>query len=237
MAMAEPGTASRSDADARVVDDDRLLDELRGLMVAYADSPHVARVAAVGNAPLAADDARAREIDSAELVLRANSFVLDTPTDAPCLGTKTHVVLLSRNTSITPWVFRDYRRRLYLIMQGGFSTFHRLRGLPDHWPADLGAMPMPNRWVMSRLSDLLLPGREPGSLIPTTGMTAVYLARTLFREAEIIATGFSFLTDRDQTSWRHHFGSTAPVDTRHRIDLEGALLESWIDEGSVRFLQ
>jgi hypothetical protein len=216
--------------------DRQLWSDLGELMAAYADRRPVTKVAAVGNKPMEPSPERAAEIDSADLVLRANSFVLDDPDDPPCLGSKTHVVLLSRNARITPWVFHRYRDRLYLIMQGGFTTFRSVRELAEHWPADLGGLPLPNRAVTKRLDDLLLLERKPGSLIPTTGMTTIFLARELFPQADVVATGYSFLEDRDQTHWKHHFGSTDPVDNRHRIDLEGALLESWIDDGTVRFL-
>jgi hypothetical protein len=213
-------------------------DLLHDLLVAYAEPGRpVRKVGIVGNAPLGPDAARVAELDSCDLVIRANSLVLDEPGAPPCLGRLCHVVLLSRNTVITPWVFQSYRRRLYLVMQTGFSLFRSVRERPDHWPADLGAMPLPNEIVTRPLVDLLAPDREPGTVIPTTGTTALFIARELFPEVERVATGFSFLEDRTQTAWSHHAGSRAPVDERHDLSLEGALLEQWADDGSIRFLR
>lgn len=217
--------------------DERLWVDLGNFIESYAWRRPVRKVAMVGNAPLEPSEGRAREIDSSDLVIRANSFVLDNPDDLPTLGKRADVVLLSRNARITPWVFHNYRSRAYLVPQGGFTTFWKLRGLADHWPADLGGWPVPNRAVMKRLNDLLKPDREPGTLIPTTGMTGAFLAHELFPDAEKIVTGISFLKDRAQKEWEHHFGSKDPVDERHRIDLEGALLESWVTDGSMRFLE
>lgn len=211
--------------------------ELRAFIAAYADRSPVRKIAVVGNAPLELSSERAAEVDSADLVVRCNSFVLDDPgARQPFTGTKVHVVLLNKSTRVTPWVFQEYRRRGYLLAQGGYTRFRTLRRTPEHWPADLGAWPLSNKAVVSRLNDLLLPEREPGTLIPTTGMMGVYLARECFPDADLLATGYSFLKDREQTEWKHHVGGTVPVHGAHRIDLEGALLESWIADGSLRFL-
>jgi hypothetical protein len=211
---------------------------LADLLTAYAERAPICRVAVVGNAPLEPSDKRADAVDSADLVIRCNSFVLDTAGDArPFTGSRVHVVLLNKSTRITPCVFQEYRRRAYLLPQGGYTAFHAVRPTPPHWPADLGAWPLSNQFFVRRLNDLLQPEREPGSLIPTTGMMGLFLAHECFPGADLTATGFSFLANRDQTEWDHHVGGTVPIHGAHRIDLEGALLESWIADGSLKFLE
>jgi hypothetical protein len=197
-------------------------------------------VAVVGNAPLPRDAERAAAIDASDLVIRANAMMLDPPGDAPCVGTACNVVILSRSTAITPWVFHDYKRRAYLVPQAGFVQYHpgdRIGLLLDvpFWPRDLGAMPLPNAVVKTRVVRALDPDAKPGSLIPTTGMTALYLAHEMFPDAQLLATGFSFLDDAAQTHWNHHSGGATKVNWQHRLDLEAALLKSWIDERSVQF--
>lgn len=210
-------------------------DSLRDLFTAYAARRPVRTVAVVGNAPLRPDEERAAAIDASDLVFRMNSLMLDEPGAPPCLGTACHVVVLSRATNMTPWVFRDYRRRAYVILQAGFTVFHTLRPIAKHWPADLGAIPVPNTVVTARLADLLDRDRERNALLPTSGTTALFLAHEMFPGTELVATGLSYLTNREQDEWRHHSGSSTLVNPQHRLDREGALLESWIADGSVRF--
>lgn len=227
-------------AFAAALDDDERQHwtELGALLAAYAERQPVRKIAVVGNAPLEPSTARAAEVDSADLVFRCNSFVLDSAGDGrPFTGSRVHVVLLNKSTRITPCVFREYRRRLYLLPQGGYTMFRGVRPTPDHWPADLGAWPVSNQAVVKRLNDLLVREREPGSVIPTTGTMSLYIAHECFPGADLVATGYSFLKDRNQTEWDHHVGGTVPVHGAHRIDLEGALLESWIADGSLRFLE
>jgi hypothetical protein len=124
-------------------------DQLRTLLLAYADHTPVRRVAVVGNAPLQPDAVRAAEIDAADLVIRANAVVLDEPGRPPTVGSRCHVVLLSRRTRLTPWALRDYRDRVYLVPQAGFVEYlpgDEVGLLLDtpFWPADLGAIPLPN---------------------------------------------------------------------------------------------
>lgn len=210
---------------------------LGAYMRSYAASQPVRKVGVVGNAPLEPNEERAAELDSCDLVIRSNSLVLDEPGTPPILGSTCHVVLLSRSTRFTPWVFQDYRKRAYLLMQAGFTNFRRIRDTAAHWPADLGAMPVPNAVVTSRLADWLWPDREPLSLIPTTGTTALFLAHELFPEAELVATGFSFIEDREQVEWGHHAGGTTRVNDLHRLDLEAELLRGWIDDDSMRLME
>lgn len=211
-------------------------DQLRDLLIAFAVRRPVTKVAVVGNAPLSPDDGRAAGIDASDLVIRMNSLRLDEPGTPASTGTACHVVLLSRNTRMTPWSLRDYRSRLYLVPQAGFTVFRTLRDRPEHWPSDLGDLPVPNGVVMARIADRLHPDRTPASLIPTSGMIALYLAHEMFPDAELVATGFSFLDGHQQTEWAHHSGGITAVNDKHRLDREGALLRSWIEDGSLRYL-
>lgn len=216
-------------------------EQIRDLVLAYAARRPVERVAVVGNAPLQPDAARAAAIDAADVVIRQNSFVLDEPGAEPTVGTACHVVVLSRATTFTPWTLRDSRDRLYLTPQAGWVVYQRDDdvGLLLHagfWPPDLGVMPIPNAVVKARAVRALDPTAEPGSIIPTAGTTALFLAHEMFPGADLVGTGFSFLDDEEQTSWSHHSGGHTTVNRRHRLDLEAALLRSWIADGSLRYL-
>jgi hypothetical protein len=208
---------------------------LRAYVEAYAAHRPVRSVAVVGNKPLEPDADRSAAIDASDLVMRVNSLKLDDPGDAPTLGTACHVVLLSRRVRSTRWVFQDYRRRAYLVPQMGFPLLRGVRLNPNFWPRDLGAMPLPNGVVMKRLADRLDPEHRPGRLIPTSGMTLVYLAHEMFPGARLVATGFSFLTQTEQTEWAHHSGGSTQVNPYHDLAREGALLGSWVEDGSVQF--
>jgi hypothetical protein len=216
-------------------------DQLRSYLLAYAARQPVERVAVVGNAPLRPDAGRAATIDAADLVIRVNAFVLDGPGSAPTVGTACHVVLLSRATTITPWTLRDHRERAYLVPQAGFVQYRPgdETGLLLHagfWPPDLGAMPLPNAVVKVRVVRALDPAARPGSLIPTTGTTALFLAHEMFPGADLVGAGFSFLDDEEQQSWSHHSGGHTKVNWQHRLDLEATLLRSWIADGTLRHL-
>ena len=97
-------------------------------------------------------------------------------------------------------------------------------------------MPLPNAVVKARTVHALDPTAEPGSIIPTAGTTALFLAHEMFPGADLVGTGFSFLDDEEQTSWFHHSGGHTRVNRRHRLDLEAALLRSWMADGSLRHL-
>jgi len=215
---------------------DELWDLLGGFLSSYAERQPVAKVAVVGNAPLEPDAARAAEIDSSDLVIRANSLALDEPGDPPCLGTRCHVLILSHATRTTPWVFQDYRRRAYLVPQAGAVRYYKVNPAVSFWPNDLGAVPIPNAVVKKRLVDLMDPDHAPGDLTPTSGLMGLYLAHELFPEADMVATGFSFVDGASQASWRHHSGGETAVNRYHDLALEGGLLRRWIDDGSTRFL-
>lgn len=216
-------------------------DRLRSHLLAYAARQPVERVAVVGNAPLHPDAVRAAAIDAADLVFRVNSFVLDERGAPPTVGTACHVVLLSRATTFTPWTMRGHRERAYLVPQAGFVQYRPGDeiGLLLHagfWPADLGAMPLPNAVVKARIVRALDPDARPGSVIPTAGTTALFLAHEMFPGADLVGTGFSFLDDEEQTSWSHHSGGHTKVNWQHRLDLEATLLRSWIADGTLRHL-
>lgn len=232
---------------SRVLRDDLLRsqqvqwDLIRAYMASYAERQPLSSVAVVGNAPLEPDAARAEAIDKCDLVIRANAMMLDAAAGPRCVGTACHVVILSRSTAITPWVFQNYRRRAYLVPQAGFVQYHlenRVGLLLDapFWPEDLGAMPLPNSVVKTRVARALDPLHRPGSLIPTTGMMAMFMAHEMFPDADLMVTGFSFLDDSEQTHWSHHSGGRTKVNWQHRLDLEAALLRSWIDDGSAHYL-
>ena len=215
-------------------------EQLRDYLVSYAARRPVERVAVVGNAPLGTDPARAAAIDAADLVIRVNAFVLDRPGEAAS-GTACHAVLLSRAAVLTPWTLQGYRSRAYLVPQGGWVQYRPGDevGLLFHagfWPADLGAMPLPNAVVKARLVRALDPAARPGSVIPTTGIMAVFLGHEMFPGADLVATGLSMLEDQNQKSWTHHDGTSTKVNWQHRLDLEAALLRSWIADGSLRIL-
>ena len=108
-----------------------LLEHLRDLVASYASQQPVRQVAVVGNAPMSADAERARLIDSSDLVFRINAMALDTPSGPPNVGSRCHVVILSRYARITPWTFEDYRRRLTEEEQeqvdAGIAQLHALK--------------------------------------------------------------------------------------------------------------
>ena len=193
----------------------RQWDLLRDYLESYAEHRPVRSVAVIGNKPLQPDAERAAAIDSSDLVLRVNSFQLDEPGEPPTLGTACHVALISRRVRTTKWVFRDYRRRGYLVPQMGFPLLRGVRLNPLFWPPDLGAMPLPNGVVMKRLADRLDPGHAPGRLIPTSGTTLAYLAHEMFPGAAMLGDRL-LLHDRDRadrvgpSQRRDHDGAPVP---------------------------
>jgi hypothetical protein len=216
-------------------------DLVREYLASYAARLPVERVAVVGNAPLTPDSGRAAAIDAADLVIRVNAFVLDGPGDPPASGTACHAVLLSRAAVLNPWTLQHHQSRAYLVPQAGWVQYRPgdevgLLFRAGFWPADLGAMPLPNAVVKARLVRLLDAAAAPGSVIPTTGMMAVFLAHEMFAGADLVATGFSMLDDESQKSWAHHDGTQTKVNWQHRLDLEAALLRSWAADGSLRIL-
>ncbi|MFT4085074.1 MAG: hypothetical protein QM638_21040 [Nocardioides sp.] len=206
------------------------LSHLRDLMSAYAARTSVRTVAALGNAPLAPSEERADAIDAADLVIRVNSFVLDEPETPRAQGKRADVVVWNRITRPTRHTFDRYRDRLYLLAEP-----MRAHGNPEmwpaSWPADLGMVPLPNRDVLAPIGESLgVPWREE-RLAPTTGLTAAWLAVTLFPEAEVLLSGYSFVDNPTQTGWTYQGGGWSPVAREHRIEAEAQLVRSWLAEG------
>jgi hypothetical protein len=211
---------------------------LRSLVAAYARVPAgeaVRRVAVVGNAPMEPSRQRAEEIDGSDLVIRVNSFVLDTEDAPPTQGRRADVVIWSRLVKSTPFLFEAYRQRLYVLLEP-MRMFGRREVWPASWPADLGFVPARNDEVAIPLNEELgLPWRAE-RLAPTTGTTAAWLAVRLFPDAEVLLTGLSFVDSPDQVEWDHQWGDSVRVGPEHRIAAEAALLRRWRDEGRVRML-
>ncbi|MBE1499422.1 hypothetical protein H4696_006522 [Amycolatopsis lexingtonensis] len=205
------------------------------LLAAYADRPDPRSVAVVGNQPLPPDPQRAKAIDACDLVIRVNGFVVDKPGEE-IVGSRTHVVVFNRAIRATPYVFQDYRKRLYLLVEPGRMHWEP-EDLPGWWPADLGAVPVSNREVVLPLSDALgLPTRDEPTW-STTGTLAAWIARTSFPTAQLVLTGFSFIDNPDQTSWEHAAGDSCIVGPEHQIAAEGRLLDSWTKTGDTTLLR
>ncbi|MPZ81952.1 MAG: hypothetical protein GEV28_16785 [Actinophytocola sp.] len=209
---------------------------MRSLLDVYAALPEPRTVAVVGNQPLEPDEERGKAIDAADLVIRVNGFRIDDPGTPPTVGSRCHVVVFNRALRATKWVFEDYRRRLYLMVEPG-----RLHWEPDNvpgwWPADLGFVPVSNREVTLPLSDALgLPTGEQATWA-TTGTMAAWIARTSYPEAELILTGFSFVDNPTQTSWMHAAGDSCIVGPEHQIAAEGRLLETWLQTSRTTLLR
>lgn len=211
------------------------LDVIRDLVTAYARRRPVRTVAALGNAPLAPSEARADAVDAADLVLRVNSFVLDRPGEPRAQGSRVDVVVWNRITVANRFTFDRYRERLYLLAEP-----MRAHGFPEMWPAtwpgDLGLVPLPNAEVLPRIGDEMGVAWRAERLAPTTGLTAAWLAVTLFPDARALLGGYSFLDDPGQTGWGYQGGGWSPVGREHRIDAEGALMRSWLDDGRAELL-
>lgn len=200
---------------------------LRSLLDAYAEHPGPRVIAVVGNQPLEPDEERAKAIDDADLVIRVNGFRLDDPGTPRTVGSRCHVVVFNRALRATRWVFENYRRRLFLLVEPGRLHWEPEQ-VPGWWPADLGFVPVSNREVTLPLSDALgLPTGEE-AMWATTGTMAAWIARTSYPEAKLILSGFSFIDDPHQTSWEHAAGDSCIVGPEHRIAAEGRLLDSWL---------
>ena len=212
-------------------------DLLRNYLASYAAQQPVRTVTVVGNAPLDPDPTRVARIDGSDLVIRMNAMALDDADSPPCVGTRCHVVLLSRYARVTPGMFQDYRERAYVVPQAGYGLRYVLLPQPHFWPSDLGTMPIPNAPVITRLLDRLDPDRRPNDLIPTSGTIACFLAHEMFPDAQLSVTGLSFLDGVRRKSWRYQSGGGSEVVPAHRLDLEADLLRSWIDDGSMQVLR
>ncbi len=189
----------------------------------------------VGNAPMGPSAGRARLIDESDLVIRVNSFVMDRPDQPPNQGSRVDVVLWSRLVPATPFLFEDYSRRLYVLLEP-MRMFGRPEVWPTSWPADLGFVVARNDAVAIPLNQALGSAWQQQRLAPTTGTTAAWLAVTLFPEAEVLLAGISFIDDAEQTEWRHQWGDSVGVGPEHRIADEAALLRTWVAAGRIRVL-
>lgn len=218
-----------------------MTDLVGGLLAAYARGP-VRRVAVVGNAPLAPDDERADAIDACDLVLRVNSFMLDVPGEPRCQGARVDAVAFSRGTLATAFSYARYSEVAYVLTEP--SRIYHDRALaryvkewPRWWPDDLGYVAAPNaRFTVPLLDELGEPWREQ-VCVPTTGMMALWIARTSFPDAQLVFTGFSMVDEPDQTSWRHQAGDVSPIGGAHHIEPEGRLMRRWITDGEAEFLR
>lgn len=221
-----------SDTGSDVEAVDPRLHTLQDLATAYARHSPVRSVAVVGNAPMEPSRTRAEQVDGCDLVLRVNSFVLDQPGAPPCQGSRADVVLWSRLVPATPHLFASYTERLYVLLEP-MRMYGRAEMWPASWPRDLGFVVARNDAVAVPLLEALgLPERQ--GLAPTTGMTAAWLAVTLFPGAEVLVTGISFVENPEQTRWDHQWGDSVVVGAEHRIAAEAAVLRSWIDRGVIR---
>lgn len=208
---------------------------LRTLAESYAARLPVRKVAVVGNAPMEPSVSRAAAIDTADIVIRVNSFVTDLPNSPPTQGTRTDLVLFSRLVPATPFLFDRYSERLYVLLEP-MRMYGRREMWPASWPADLGFAVARNDAVAMPINEALgLPWREE-QLAPTTGTTAAWLALHLFPEAEVLLTGISFVDNPHQTSWQHQWGDSVGVGPEHRIAAEAELLSRWLDSGRMTFL-
>lgn len=212
---------------------------LRPLTEQFAQRLPVRTVAVVGNAPLEADADRAAAIDGADLVIRANSFLLDRPGGEPVVGRVVNVCLLAYVTNITPDVFRDYHNRLYLVPEVGQANRVGDRpppGLMMSWPPDLGAIRVPNDGLGLPSIQAMKAGGERRPAVPTTGTLATALARLLFPEARLLVSGFSFVARQRQKTWRHRYGTEVKVHWAHLLDREAHLMKRWVHDSGGRFL-
>ena len=213
-----------------------LLEDMVCLLESHSSSLPVRRVTVVANAPLEPSNKRVDIIETSDLVFRCNSLVLDERGDPPTLGRKTDVVVAARRTRVTPWFFLDYPRRAYLVNDSENVRNADPPSTPANWPADLAALPISNRVFGWPLKRLIRPESDGVGAVPTTGTAAAYLAQRLFPHAELYLTGYSYLDDRQQTTWEHHWGDSSIVHPTHKIDREGAMLQSWVDDGRAVFI-
>ncbi|GAA1841424.1 hypothetical protein ACFQZV_12460 [Microbacterium koreense] len=217
----------------RGAESDGFLPRLRALAETFARELPVRRVAVVGNQPLDPSPERAHTIDTADLVFRVNGFRADDPGE-PTVGHRTDVVVFNRGVRPTPWLFEAYTQRLYLLIEPGRMHWEPEQ-YPHFWPRDLGFITVSNRDVILPLNAAMGLDALRDGLWATTGMTMIWIARTLFPEAVCDVTGMSFVDEPDQRSWSHAYDTDCPVGPEHRLALEAALVRTWIDEKSVRF--
>ncbi len=222
------------ESEQATADEAAFYERLRELVVAYAHSDAIRRVAVVGNQPLEASDRRAALIDSADLVFRVNGFRLDAGDAPAAVGSRADVVVFNRGVRPTPWFFHGYSERLYLMIEPGRLLWENPK-LPEFWPPDLGIVTMPNREVILPLGEAMGADPRSGGQWATTGTVMLWIATRLFPDIVVDATGFSFVDSPEQTSWNHAYGDPSAVGAEHRIELESLLMRRWIDAGRIAF--
>lgn len=210
-------------------------DVLAELLTAYARHDPVRSVVVVGNAPLPPCPERAAAIDGADLVVRTTSFALDRPGDEPRYGRTVDVVLLHRGTKASPWLFKDYRRRLYLLAEPGRLHWEPEQ-FPDWWPSDMGYVPVSNRDWSIPLCDLAGIDIRNTAKWTTTGTLGIYVVTELFPAASTAIAGFSIVDNADQSVFEHAWGASVAVTNEHHLDREQALLRKWLTEGRISHL-
>ena len=214
---------------------------VRDLLRVHAARSDVRRMVVVGNAPLEPDPERVAAIDSADLVLRCNSFMLDRPGDPPTQGSAVHGVCFSRGLLATDFSWQRYRDLAYLVTEPSriyaqANLARYVKDWPAWWPEDLGFVAVPNHaFTVPLLEALEVPWRDE-VVVPTTGLMAVHIAMSCFPDAELWITGFSMIDNPHQTEWKHHAGDVSPIGGAHLIEPESRLFRRWIDEGRVRQL-
>ncbi|WP_432515351.1 hypothetical protein [Kineococcus sp. SYSU DK001] len=215
---------------------DAPLAPLRQLVSAYAHpaGTEPTRVSVVGNAPLTDSPGRAAAIDSSDLVVRVNGFLLDEPGGPPRAGRRCDVVLFTRGTDVAPHVFEDYSRRLYVLHEP--EQTHVTLAFPTRWPRDLGQVHLPNEHFTLPLADLLGLPMRTALRWATSGTAAVHMAVTLFPRAALVLAGFSFVARPDQRSWEHATGRPADVTDNHELPAEARYLSDLVRSGRARLL-
>ena len=204
-------------------------------MAAYARHRPVRSIAVVANAPLEPDPVRAAAIDDCDLVIRVNGFRLDEPDGAPCVGSRVDTVVFTRGAVATPWLFREYQRRLYLLVEPGRMHWEP-ESWPDWWPTDLGFVPVPNRSVVVPLAEELGLAMRDRPRWATTGTTAIWLALVGLPRCQVKIAGYSFIDNPDQTSWAHAYGDDCGIPPEHELLAESRLIRDWVDSGRLHLL-
>lgn len=205
------------------------LQMLGDIVAAQSRTGSVDTIAVVGNAPLRPSSQRAAAIDAADLVVRVNGYRTDIGGE-PCVGSRTDVVVFNRALRATPWFFAGYRNRLHLLVEPGRLHWERPQ-IPDWWPADLGFLSVPNREVTVPACFDIGVDAYTESHWPTTGTLAAWMMLHMFRDAQILLAGYSFLDDPHQASWSHATGAPSPVGEEHLITREAELMGTWLREG------
>ncbi|WP_200934744.1 hypothetical protein [Microbacterium sp. Leaf159] len=222
------------DGEKTTAEEAEFYDRLRPLVTSYGRADPVRRVAVVGNQPLEPSEERAAIIDSADVVFRVNGFRLDEAGGPPAVGRRADVVVFNRGVRPTPWFFESYTERAYLMIEPGRLLWENPK-IPEFWPADLGIVTMPNREVVLPLGEAMGADPRSGGHWATTGTVMLWIATRLFPDAQVDASGFSFIDAPDQTAWNHAYGDPSAVGAEHRIELESVLVKRWIESGRVTY--